>query len=88
VSLQRIGCVLHISSSGNAILKVAKPPRIGDKVVDERMQSVGTVFDVFGPVASPYVSVRPNVQDPDRLVDCSLYAVRSRKPRKRRRKRR
>jgi len=40
VSLQRIGRVLHISSSGNAILKVETPPRIGDKVVDEKMKSV------------------------------------------------
>jgi len=88
VSLQRIGRVLHISSSGNAILKGETPPRIGDNVVDEKMKSVGRVFDVFGPVSSPYVSVRTNVQDPDRLVDCSLYAVPSLKPRTRRRKRR
>jgi len=88
VSLQRIGRVLHISPSGNPILRVEKPPRIGDKVVDEKMRSIGRVFDVFGPVSSPYVSVRTNVQDPNRLVDCSLYAVRSLKPRTRRRKRR
>jgi len=88
VSLQRIGRVLHISSSGNAILKVETPPRIGDKVVDEKMKSVGRVFDVFGPVSSPYVSVRTNLQDPDRLVDCFLYAVPTLKLGKRRRKRR
>lgn len=86
--MQRIGLVLHISSSRNAILKAEKLPRIGDKVVDEKMKPVGTVFDVFGPVSSPYVSVKANVEDPDRLVDCVLYAVPSSKPGKKRRKRR
>jgi rRNA processing protein Gar1 len=86
--LQRIGRVLHISSSKNAVLKAEKTPRIGDKVVDEKMKPVGTVFDVFGPVASPYVSVKANVKDPNLLVDCVLYAVPAPKPEKRRRKRR
>ena len=88
MNLQRIGRVLHISSGGNAILKVETPPRIGDKVVDKKMKSVGRIFDVFGPVSSPYVSVETNLQDPDRLVDCFLYAVPSLKLGKRRRKRR
>ncbi len=79
MSLQRIGRVLHISSSGNAILKAEKLPRIGDKVVDEEMEPVGEVFDIFGPVASPYVSVRTRREDPDRLVDSVLYSVRSSK---------
>jgi rRNA processing protein Gar1 len=88
VGLQRIGCVLHISSSGSAILKAKKLPRIGDKVVDEKMKPVGTVSDIFGSVSSPYVSVKANMEDPNRLVDCTLYAIPSSKPRKRRRKRR
>ncbi|MFQ5758361.1 MAG: H/ACA ribonucleoprotein complex subunit GAR1 [Candidatus Bathyarchaeia archaeon] len=86
--MQRIGRVLHISSSRNVVLKAKKLPRIGDKVVDEQMKPVGTVFDVFGPVSSPYVSVKANMGDPDRLVDCVLYAVPSPKPGKRRRNRR
>jgi len=87
VGLQRIGYVLHISSSGNAILKAEKLPRIGDKVVDEKMKPMGTVFDIFGPVSSPYVSVKANIEDPDRLIDCVLYSFPSSKPGKRRRKR-
>lgn len=86
--MQRIGRVLHISSSRNAVLKAEKIPRIGDEVVDEEMKPVGTVFDVFGPVSSPYVSVRTSLKDPDRLVNCILYAIPSSKPVKRRRKRR
>ncbi len=88
MSLQRIGRVLHISSSKKAVLKAEKLPRIDDKIVDERMEPVGRVFDIFGPVSSPYVSVKTTVKDPDRLVNCVLYTIPSSKPRKKRRKRR
>jgi len=54
-------------------LKAEKLPRIKDKVVDENLKSVGTVFDVFGPVSSPYVAVKPSVEEPQRLVDRVLY---------------
>jgi rRNA processing protein Gar1 len=57
-------------------------------VVDEKMKPVGTVSDIFGSVSSPYISVKANMEDPNRLVDCTLYAIPSSKPRKRRRKRR
>jgi len=77
--LHRLGRVLHVSSSKNLILKTRKPPRINDKVVDENLKPVGTVFDVFGPVSSPYVSVKPSVKDPERFVDHVLYVYPSAK---------
>jgi len=80
--LQRIGCVLHISSSGNMILKAENLPRIGDQVTDENLKWIGTIFDVFGPVSSPYVAVRPNVEEPDRFIERVLYAAPSSKPRR------
>jgi RNA-binding protein len=85
--LQRIGLVLHTSSSGNIILKAENPPRIGDQVMDENLNRVGTVFDVFGPVSSPYVAVRPNVEEPHQLAKHVLYANPSPKPRREKRKR-
>ncbi|MFQ6065357.1 MAG: Gar1/Naf1 family protein [Candidatus Bathyarchaeia archaeon] len=87
MSLQRIGCVLHIGPSKNAILKSEKLPRIGDKVVNEKLEPVGIVFDIFGPVISPYVSVKTQREDPGRLVGHVLYAIPSNSG-KRRRKRR
>jgi len=74
-SLQRIGSVLHVSSTKNMILKAENIPHIGDKVVDENLHDVGTVFDVFGPVSTPYVAVRTSVEEPSRLIDHILYAV-------------
>jgi len=86
--LQRIGHVLHVSSSRNVILKAENVPRIGDKVVDENLKSVGTVFDLFGPASSPYVTVKPNVKEPHRFINSVLYAVPSKPERKERKKKR
>jgi RNA-binding protein len=86
--LQRIGHVLHVSSSRNIILKAENIPRIGDKVIDENLKPVGMVFDVFGPTSSTYVAVKPNIQDPQRLVNRVLYVVPSKPGRKERKKRR
>jgi len=74
-SLERIGSVLHVSSTKNMILKAENIPHIGDRVVDENLNNVGTVFDVFGPISSPYVAVRPIVEETSHLVDHVLYAA-------------
>ncbi len=84
--MQRLGRVLHVSSSKNLILKAEKLPRIKDKVVDENLKSVGTVFDVFGPVSSPYVAVKPSVEEPQRFVNRVLYVFPSRKRKRKKRK--
>jgi RNA-binding protein len=57
------------------ILRAEHVPHIGDRVVDEKLHDVGKVFDVFGPVSSPYVAVRPSVEEPSLLVDHVLYTV-------------
>ena len=84
--MQRLGRVLHVSSSKNLILKAEKLPRIKDKVVDENLKSVGTVFDVFGPVSSPYVAVKPSVEDSQRFVNLVLYVFPSLKRKWKKRK--
>jgi rRNA processing protein Gar1 len=86
--LQRIGRVLHISSNRNMILKAESLPRIRDRVVDEKLKPVGTVFDIFGPVSSPYVSVKTEMDDLHRLVNRVLYSIPSPESRKMKRRRR
>ena len=84
-SLRRIGRVLHVSPIKNIILKAENLPRIGDEVVDEKLKPMGAVFDIFGPVSSPYVAVRPKAEGQHSLVNRVLYAVPS-KPRGRKRR--
>ena len=69
------------------ILKAENIPRIGDKVMNENLKPVGTVFDVFGPKSSPYVAVKPHIQSPEQLVNHILYAVPSKDGIKKRKKR-
>jgi RNA-binding protein len=40
-------------------------PDVGEELVDERLEPVGEVVDVFGPVERPYLAVSPV---PDRTV--------------------
>jgi RNA-binding protein len=71
--LQRLGRVLHISPSGNIITKIETTPRIGETVVDENLKTVGKIFDMFGPVRSPYVAIRPTIMKPRELTSKTLY---------------
>ncbi len=82
-SLIRLGQVLHISPSRNVIVKVEKIPKIGGTVVDENLRHVGEVFDIFGPVSSPYVAVKPKVSKPEVLVNKVLYVLTSKKGKER-----
>ena len=85
--MQRIGLVLHVNSNRNIILKAENLPHIGDQVTDENLNPAGTVLDIIGPVNSPYVTVRPNTETPNRLIKHPLYANPSTKTRREKRKR-
>lgn len=69
------------------ILKAENIPRIGDHVINEKLKSVGIVFDVFGPTSSPYVAIKPNTQNPEQFVNQILYTTSSRNRTKKRKKR-
>ena len=79
--LQRLGKVLHVTPSQNVVVKADKTPKIGSAVVDENLKVVGKVFDVIGPVPSPYVVVKPAIKEPGKLSDMQLYLLLSKKQR-------
>ncbi len=85
--LHRIGHILHVSKTKNIILKAENIPHIGDKVTDEKLRPVGTVFDVFGPTSSPYVAVKPNIHKSEQLTNQVLYSVPSNDGRNKRKRR-
>jgi RNA-binding protein len=77
--MRRLGKVTHVSQQGSIILKTDKTPPIGAAVVDKKVQQIGSVLDVFGPVKEPYVSIRPNRGiDGSKLVGQTLYLYRHR----------
>ena len=72
--MRKLGTALHVTRRGFIIVKVDKTPPIGGRVVDKKAQRVGTIQDVFGPVKTPYVSIRPNNKDTaSKLIGQPLY---------------
>jgi len=56
--LRRLGKPLHLSSQNHLIIKTNFSPPIGALVVNGDRNSIGKIIDVFGPVSSPFVSVK------------------------------
>jgi RNA-binding protein len=76
----QVGTVLHLSqSSGNLILKAKKKAKIGEVVTDSKGERIGVVFDLFGPVGDPFISVKPSIKDPNRLIGEELFLRSKRK---------
>jgi len=61
------------------VVKVENVPRIGETVVDENLKPIGKVFDLFGPVSSPYVAIKPTTREPERLANTVLYVLPSKR---------
>jgi RNA-binding protein len=75
MGLQRLGKVISITPSSSLIIKTENPPKIGTEVVDESLNVVGRVFDIIGPMSSPYAVIKPSVKDPAVLLNKPLYLL-------------
>jgi len=74
--MRRVGEVVRVAQNV-AVVRVPDEsyPDIGTSVVDENLDDLGRVVDVFGPVDRPYLAVSPDddVHLPA-LVGAKLYA--------------
>ncbi|WP_276300911.1 H/ACA ribonucleoprotein complex subunit GAR1 [Halorussus lipolyticus] len=59
--MQRLGEVVR-TAQGLAVVRCGdeEHPDVGTEAVDEQLDRVGRVVDVFGPVSRPYVAVTPD----------------------------
>jgi len=77
--LTLLGSVLHLSKSNKLVVKGSfkAPPKIGDPVYDGKSRVIGLVYDVVGPVSSPYILIKPSSEiDPDDLRRIKrVYAI-------------
>jgi RNA-binding protein len=48
-------------------------------VTDSKGERIGVVFDLFGPVGDPFISVKPSIKDPNRLIGEELFLRSKRK---------
>ena len=58
--MRRAGTVVRISQ-GRLVVRTpeAEHPEIGETVLDESLNDVGRIVDVFGPVERPFLTVTP-----------------------------
>ena len=73
--LQRLGKITNVSPSKNIIVKTDNPPQIGSQVVDENLNVIGKIFDIIGPVSSPYALIKTSIKEPDKLVNKPVYLL-------------
>jgi len=73
--MDRAGTVVR-TAQGLAICRCPDDshPGIGPRVVDEQLDAVGRIVDVFGPVDRPYLSISPvSGRSPPDLLGDTLY---------------
>jgi RNA-binding protein len=66
------------------VVKAENPPKMGSEVVDENLNVVGKVFDIIGPVSAPYAVIKPDVNEPEKLVNKPVYLLLSKTKRSKR----
>ncbi|MCL1978296.1 MAG: Gar1/Naf1 family protein [Candidatus Bathyarchaeota archaeon] len=70
-----MGKALSVTPSSSLIIKIESLPKIGCEVADESLTVVGKVFDIIGPVSSPYAVIKPNIKNPATLLNKPLYLL-------------
>ena len=73
--LQKMGRVRALTPSRNLVVKSEQAPRIGLEVVDENLNVIGKVFDIIGPVSTPYAVVKPTIREPAKLLNKPVYLL-------------
>lgn len=73
--MKRIGSVTK-TAQGLVIASMEEdePPDVGVEVVDEQLETVGEIVDVFGPVTEPYVAIAPvSGYNPASVINEKVY---------------
>lgn len=73
--LRKVGDVLHLSRDRRFVVKLTFTPPLGVAVYDYAMKRLGVLYDIIGPVNSPYGLVKPDPQleNPGDFVGKSVY---------------
>lgn len=71
--MKRLGTATAHSEDDGVVVEAEFAPDEGAKVVDTKMNAVGTVDDVFGSVDRPFVTVTD--EDGEEFVGETLYVL-------------
>ncbi|WP_457548897.1 H/ACA ribonucleoprotein complex subunit GAR1 [Archaeoglobus sp.] len=73
--LKKIGKVSHVSKSGFIVVKAKEIPKIGSEVCNRKLEKVGYVYDIIGPIKSPFILIRPKDRKMLKKFDDELFVV-------------
>ena len=75
--LNRLGEVLHLSTNKNLILRTKSNVKTKIPVFSEELHQIGVIYDIFGPVDNPYVSIKPTIDNSKQYIGHILYTMNS-----------
>lgn len=74
--MQVRGKALHTTSRG-LVVQAGQSPKQGQTALDSAGRRIGRVFDIFGPVKSPYAVIRPasgvSMTDLRKLIGSDIF---------------
>ena len=73
--MQEVGEVLHLASSGRVVIRLSKPVRDGQIVVDGSGTKVAKVSEMIGPVDAPYASAVPLTNNIKKQIGQHVYVA-------------
>ena len=75
--IKKLGPIVHYSDLGYAVvINPSQLPKIGSNVVNETMEHIGLINDIFGPVKAPYLSIRIKEQYKGKIpINTILYSI-------------
>ena len=71
--MQGVGEVLHLASSGRVIIKLTKPVRDGQLLIDETGRKIAKVSEMIGPVDAPYASAAPLTNNIQKYIGKKVF---------------
>ncbi len=77
--MKKLGKVLHVTKSGHLIVasEVSEIPHQNLEVFDDKLKVVGKIYDIIGPVKSPFISIKinPDYRNPEKIVNKYVYII-------------
>lgn len=77
--MKKLGRVLHLTKSGHLIVasEVSELPHQNLEVFDDKLKVVGKIYDIIGPVKTPFISIKinPEYRNPEKIINKYVYII-------------
>jgi len=77
--LRKLGKVWNVSKSGFIVVQADSKniPKLGLDVVNRKMNKVGYIYDIIGPVKTPFILVKPYEGVLEKSIPDELFVVKA-----------